>query len=730
MVRLSTWLPLMCLATVCMAQMPAAPVDLPFINHLFGTSVPFQALLQQYLQSIPSSHQTISHATRFASLIGNQTPLETAFRSKVLFKIVLKKIIEKTVEKLTAPAPSSISTSKRPSEPTPNKQDKGVPLNFLSSGVSTVAPRPESTEPPVTASLAPSKAAGNSSRTIQKPAFCGSGCESCPIPHCLPCDSTVAKCPPCQPCPAPPFCKEPAEGQRCPPKPNCPVCLGSPRASTSPPKSASLPPSHTPDKHFSLPISEKIDKKSSISSSGASLLEKNLELLIPDKAQRELLRKVFDEIPTTTGGEEARLAQQVLASFGEKQAPQNYQTRTARGRTISFTNARTNAKAIMGHLFESYRRNKCGCPQCSLREACVGCPLSHIKCPTKSSKTCKPCPTHVCPVPPKCPELPPCPKCPEEEDPDYNGDLKKLDDIDEHDPIKDKELDQTVPCKGFTCGFQKTCGIADLNPLTPKGSQSGYMHGGEDEIYGEYPAYVRLDIRQNGAKLGLCGGVLISDRHVLTAHHCVIKTASDKLGSPTTRIHKSDLKVVIGDYTRSKKDEYEQEVGVENVCYAKKFSEKSSGTRHDFALLTLDKKVNFNNYVQPACLPYKPINLRGTSKCFAVGIGVTNYTSHGVPNFAEHVQKMRVKRTSCKVWGFRHDDRSRHCFTKYGAEGDTCAGDSGGPVLCLNSNKRWTVVGLVSYGSESCDGTESVGWIAVYTRIQALLKELAADCGV
>lgn len=475
---------------------------------------------------------------------------------------------------------------------------------------------------------------------------------------------------------------------------------------------------------------KKIDLKHehSFNFTGTNLFAKNLKLLVSDEKQREQIMKMINAIPETTGGKEAQLAQQVLAHFGEKQPDLKLQTKRAKGRTMTFNNARTNAISIAGHLMEAYLRKRCSCPICPKSASCPPCPPAKL-CQVQRTKGCYPCPTDVCPVPPKCPEFAPCPKCPEDENPDNDGPLSLLDDVDTDEVVQDDELEKAVPCKGFTCEFEKTCGRADKNPLTPKGSQSGYMRGGEDQIYGEYPSYVHLDVRSEGSSIGLCGGVIISNRHVLTAQHCVMLPNPSNKSSPTL-VAPSNLKVIVGEHDRNKKDEFEAEYSVEKVCNSKKFKDLDAGPRHDFSVLTLSNNITFNDNVQPVCLPYKPVSLKPTNKCFAVGVGAVDYTSSGRPIFSDRVQKMRVKRTSCKAWGFKHNDRSRHCFTKFGTKGDTCAGDSGGPVLCLNAHKRWTVLGLVSYGSETCDGSESVGWVAVYTRVQAMLKEMFNDCGV
>lgn len=273
---------------------------------------------------------------------------------------------------------------------------------------------------------------------------------------------------------------------------------------------------------------------------------------------------------------------------------------------------------------------------------------------------------------------------------------------------------------GSACSLQDTCGLAPLNSLTPRTKTVGYMVGGESQHYGEWPAWVRIDVEHDLGET-LCGGVLISDRHVLTAGHCFSTSVANKTVSAKR------TKVVLGEHHWHKKDKFEKSVMVSEVCRAKKFYDPD-GARYDYAVLTLANPVKFDDHINVACLPWKQINL-SASKCFVIGIGITHMNvANNQTKLPEIVQKMRVKPASCNKWLFSNKDKSRHCFTKADGQGDTCGGDSGGPVLCLDDKRRWTVVGLVSYGSDNCNGVGPQGWVGVYTRVHSLLDMIQDDC--
>lgn len=460
---------------------------------------------------------------------------------------------------------------------------------------------------------------------------------------------------------------------------------------------------------------------------GSWMFDKNIVRLIKNETMREHFIKMIEEIPEFAGGEEMNLANEILSRLGSKQLKL---IKRGNARAFTYATSKNNAKEIIGHIMDRVVRKKCSCPQCPVAPLCN---CTKPECLDKKKTVCPPCKQYAppnCPAPEGCKEWPPCKKCKKNkiDDPDDDGDdPKMLDDQDTVNPLKDDELKKPKKCKGLTCAFEKTCGQADLNPLTPKGSQSGYMVGGVDEVYGEWPHFVRVDINLKEQHFkGLCGGVLISNRHVLTAGHCVVEPYDEK--TPIKKISAKSFKIVLADHDKDKKDKFEVTRSVSSVCYSKNFNDPNfEGSRYDFALLTLAKNVTFNEHIQPACLPYQPLSEK--AKCFVVGLGITKYAK-AQSQFATRIQKMPVARASCKNWGIKHTDRSRHCFTKANAPGDTCGGDSGGPIVCLSKKKRWTVSGLVSYGSQSCDGSESAGWVGVYTRVQALLPQMNQDCNL
>jgi hypothetical protein len=279
-----------------------------------------------------------------------------------------------------------------------------------------------------------------------------------------------------------------------------------------------------------------------------------------------------------------------------------------------------------------------------------------------------------------------------------------------------------------SCKFKDRCGAAPKNMYSKGGQLTGYVVNGESQTYGEWPSYVRLEI---DGPLGssTCGGALVTDRHVLTAAHCVVRDDG-------RTVEPRGIEAILGDHRVERKDEHEVKIRAKSVCAARRFNPRPqhrTDTHDDWALIELARPVELTGYVDTACLPFDPLDRWGThSRCFLVGAGATGFrTVHGidVPDMASVVQKLRVEQVSCRPWGLHDLDRSRECYSKARNQpGDSCSGDSGGPVLCLDLKRRWTVTGLVSFGTPLCNDQGKEAWVGVYARVRTLLPDIKQQC--
>lgn len=87
-----------------------------------------------------------------------------------------------------------------------------------------------------------------------------------------------------------------------------------------------------------------------------------------------------------------------------------------------------------------------------------------------------------------------------------------------------------------------------------------------------------------------CGGVLITDRHILSAAHCVY------------RYNKNDITVRLGEYDFDKKNETRaRDFHIVEVHQHIDFDETTYD--NDICILKLHQAVLFNSYIWPVCMP-------------------------------------------------------------------------------------------------------------------------------
>lgn len=189
----------------------------------------------------------------------------------------------------------------------------------------------------------------------------------------------------------------------------------------------------------------------------------------------------------------------------------------------------------------------------------------------------------------------------------------------------------------------------------------------------------------------------------------------------------------MADYRRLKHDQNERTFQVDSICRSKKHQAgKERGIRYDYAIVKLTEPIIYDDYNRPACLPIDLTRFKNVTRCFVIGMGADTIsydkeTMQPIYTFPETMRQMPVKRVSCN---FSDSDKSRHCFTRTNGPGDTCASDTGSPLVCMSDRGFWYLMGLASYGSEGCNGRGSVGWVATYTRIPMLIDEMMADCNL
>ncbi|PSN40451.1 Proclotting enzyme [Blattella germanica] len=236
------------------------------------------------------------------------------------------------------------------------------------------------------------------------------------------------------------------------------------------------------------------------------------------------------------------------------------------------------------------------------------------------------------------------------------------------------------------------CGVS-----TVPGSR---IMGGQPADPKEWPWMAAL--LRDGSKQ-FCGGVLITDLHILTAAHCLV------------RVTPKDVTVRLGEYEFSVAEETRiQDFKVVEIRNHEDFSR--STYESDIAILKLERRAVFNSYVWPICLA-PPGPTFEDQEAIVTGWGTVSYGGPASDVLMEVVvpvwkQKRCVDRFTQPILD------TVLCAGAYEGGKDSCQGDSGGPLMLQLESGRWAVIGVVSWGVR-CGEPNTPG---IYTRVNRYLQ--------
>ncbi|XP_021381633.1 factor VII-activating protease isoform X1 [Lonchura striata] len=243
----------------------------------------------------------------------------------------------------------------------------------------------------------------------------------------------------------------------------------------------------------------------------------------------------------------------------------------------------------------------------------------------------------------------------------------------------------------------KTCGQPEVHRTLKK------IYGGSKATPGKHPWMASLQTQTSDGNEHFCGGVLIKSCWVLTAAHCLKKP-------------KRNIQVVLGKQNLKKKEDHEQIFDAVQIVLHGKYREVTGHALYnDIALLKLQPVDGHcaveTKHVKIACVP--DFFLPAGTSCFISGWGTTE-----TGDLSHQLLDANVKLISqrkCNEPKLHNDklDDSMFCAGNLRKPGiDSCEGDSGGPLTCVQ-NGSYYVYGLVSWG-EGCGLKNKPG---VYTQV-------------
>jgi len=245
-------------------------------------------------------------------------------------------------------------------------------------------------------------------------------------------------------------------------------------------------------------------------------------------------------------------------------------------------------------------------------------------------------------------------------------------------------------------------GATDCGKTPFRPNLNGFIVGGVEARQHSIPWQIGFVKKSSGWQF--CGGAIINSRTVVTAAHCY--EGEDP----------RNFQIVVGQHSKKRPDKYTKKHNVAKIINHPRWNPQT--LEHDIAVIKLSEDIQFNDAVQPICLPQSNWIYADGGKFLVTGWGLTSGHGHSSDVLKQAILPNHDER-SC-YWGQWSTYRSRItdgrlicAGWKDGSHG-TCQGDSGGPLAKM-VNGKWHLAGVVSFGNQGCstDGmyTNVIGYL-------------------
>merc|ERR1712147_7105 len=252
--------------------------------------------------------------------------------------------------------------------------------------------------------------------------------------------------------------------------------------------------------------------------------------------------------------------------------------------------------------------------------------------------------------------------------------------------------------------FAEECGLENPNGIEDR------IVGGHEAAHHEWPWQVALFIDD----AWFCGGSLISDEGGMTAAHCADGASYFDImaGAHNVRASSEPHRVEITSYEGFTRPDWD-----------------SSTLEGDIALVRLPEKIEFNDYIRPACLPpaEDESNEYVGELTTPVGWGKNADSAGGITPKLQMVEDLPVidNPTCNDYYGIIYDGIM--CIDSSNGKG-VCNGDSGGSLnMRQEAENKWTQVGVASFVSSSgCESGDPHG----FTRVAYFGQWIESETGL